>query len=95
MQERAAAYCIGEAILRGEKTMNRNEGIVFEPETIDLMRSVLDAAWASLLPEQQASVSRTLLAERILSAAAEGERDPARLRVRALFSVAPSQLKAG
>jgi hypothetical protein len=56
--------------------MDRTQGAVFDPETIDLMRSVLDAAWASLLPEQQASVSRTMLAERILKAAAQGERDP-------------------
>ena len=75
--------------------MVRNEGGTFDPETIDLMRSVLDAAWASLLPEQQASMSRTVLAERILRGAALGERDPARLRARALFSVAPSELKAG
>jgi hypothetical protein len=75
--------------------MDRNVGGTFDPETIELMRSVLDAAWASLLPEQQASVSRTLLAERILRAAARGERDPARLRARALFSVTPSGLKAG
>ena len=75
--------------------MDRNEGGTFDPETIELMRSVLDAAWASLLPEQQVSVSRTLLAERILRAAARGERDPARLRAYALFSVVPPTLKAG
>jgi hypothetical protein len=75
--------------------MDRNQGTVFDPETIDLMRSVLDAAWASLQLEQQASVSRTLLAERILRAAQRGERDPARLRARALFSVAPPESKAG
>jgi hypothetical protein len=67
--------------------MDLNEGTVFDPATIDLMRSVLDAAWASLLPEQQARVSRTFLAERILRAAARGERDPSRLRAMALFSV--------
>jgi len=71
--------------------MDRNA--TFDPETIELMRSVLDAAWASLLPEQQASMSRTFLAERILRAAARGERDPARLCARALFSAAP-ELKA-
>ena len=30
--------------------MVRNQGTVFDPETIDLMRSVLDAAWAPLAP---------------------------------------------
>jgi hypothetical protein len=75
--------------------MVRNEGGTFDPETIELMRSALDAAWASLTPEQQASVSRSLLAQRILRAAARGERDLVRLRARALFSVASVELKAG
>jgi len=75
--------------------MVRNQGTVFDPETIDLMRSVLDAAWASLLPEQQASMSQTILAERILRAVARGERDPTRLCALALFSVASLELKAG
>jgi hypothetical protein len=69
--------------------MVRNEGGTFDPETIDLMRLALDAAWTSLTRDQQASVSRMVLAERILRAAARGERDPVRLRARALFSVAP------
>ena len=75
--------------------MDRNEGAVFDPETINLMRSVLDAVWASLLAEQRASVSRTFLAVRILKAAAQGERDPARLRDHALLNVARPKLKAG
>jgi len=75
--------------------MVRNEGTVFDPETIELMRSALDAAWASLTAEQQASVSRTFLAERILRATAQGERDLVRLRARALFSVTPPGLKTG
>jgi hypothetical protein len=68
--------------------MVRNEGGTFDPETIELMRSALDAAWASLTAKQQASVSRIVLAERILRAAARGERDVVRLRARALFSLA-------
>jgi hypothetical protein len=75
--------------------MNRNVGATYDPETIELLRAVLDDAWACLLPEQQASISRTLLAERLLRAAARGERDAARLRARALFSVATPTLKAG
>jgi hypothetical protein len=70
--------------------MDRTQGAVFDPETIDLLRSVLDDAWASLLPDQQANVSRTFLAEGILKAATQGERDPARLRARALLAVAGS-----
>jgi len=75
--------------------MVRNEGGTFDPETIELMRSALDAAWESLTLEQQACVSQTLLAERILRAASRGERDLVRLRACALFSVVPRELKAG
>jgi hypothetical protein len=62
-------------------------GGVFDPETIDLLRSVLDEAWGSLRPEEQAHASRSLFAERILKLAATGERDPIRLRTRALTEV--------
>ena len=75
--------------------MNRNESTSFDPETIELMRSALELAWASLAPEQQARTSQSLLAQRILSVVAQGERDPARLRVRALVGIASSGLKAG
>jgi hypothetical protein len=75
--------------------MNWTEGGTFDPETIELMGSVLDAAWASLLPEQQVGLSRTHLAQRILMGAALGERDPARLRARALLRVLPLEQKAG
>jgi len=74
--------------------MNHNVGEVYDPETIELLKTVLDEAWACLLPEQQAGVSKTLLAERLLRAAARGERDPALLRDRALFIVATPELKA-
>jgi hypothetical protein len=66
-----------------------NGGTVYDPETVELLKSALEEAWASLLPEQQEAVSRTLLAERILSAAARGERDPERLRAHALFLTMP------
>jgi hypothetical protein len=46
-------------------------------------RLTLDDAW-SRLPPGQTNVSRSLLAERILKAASKGERDPVRLRVRAI-----------
>jgi hypothetical protein len=55
----------------------------FDPATITLLRGVLDEAW-SHLPPDQTGVSRSLLAERILKAARDGERDPARLKARAI-----------
>lgn len=69
--------------------MNENPGRVYDPETVELLKSVLEEAWACLLPKQQKDVSKTLLAERLLRAAAHGERDPERLRARALFTATP------
>jgi hypothetical protein len=61
----------------------------YDPETIALLRDVLDAAWHSLSPEHQARTSKSHLAERVLKLAARGERDPARLRVHAIVEVIP------
>ncbi|MGZ6184935.1 MAG: hypothetical protein ACXWNN_03475 [Candidatus Binataceae bacterium] len=71
--------------------MKKVYGGAFDPETIDLLRSVLDEAWSSLRPEEQAQASRSLFAERILKLAATGERDPIRLRTRALTEVVASE----
>jgi hypothetical protein len=62
----------------------------FDPETVALLRTILDHAWASLSPNQQARTSRSVMAERILQAAAKGERDPDRLRVCALMNDCPA-----
>jgi hypothetical protein len=51
----------------------------FDPETIAILKGVLDEAW-SCLPAGQTAVTQSLLAERILKAARDGERDPDRLR---------------
>jgi hypothetical protein len=64
--------------------MNATEGGVYDPETIKLLRAVLDEAWNSLVTEKQAQASKCLLAERMLRLAAKGERDPMRLRAAAL-----------
>jgi hypothetical protein len=65
--------------------MKNSEGVVFDPETIKLLRAVLDDAWSSLTPERQQTIQKEDLADRILLAAAAGERDPAQLRRRALM----------
>jgi hypothetical protein len=67
--------------------MRQAESGSYDPETIDLLRSALDEAWASLTPDKQAHTSKTALAARILRLAAEGERDPVRLRTYALLEV--------
>jgi hypothetical protein len=50
-----------------------------DPETIMVLKEVLDDAWARLRPEQQANTLKTTLAERIFRSAAQGERDRERL----------------
>ena len=59
-------------------------GAAFDPETIETMHVALDQAWAALQPAQRTELKRAILAERILNAAAQGERDPGKLRDRAL-----------
>ena len=51
-----------------------DELVYFDLKTVALLRETLDDAWALLQPAQKAKVSRILLAERILKAAAKGER---------------------
>jgi hypothetical protein len=66
---------------------NRKGGS-FDPETVAILKIVLDDAWTSLVPAQQARTSKSDMAVRILEAAANGERDPAKLRMTALiFSI--------
>jgi hypothetical protein len=58
--------------------------VYFDPETVAILRETLDDAWACLRPEQQATMQKTALAERMLKSAAQGERDRDRLRDAAL-----------
>ena len=62
----------------------------YDPETIELMRTVLDEAWGLLEPKQRAFTNKTEIAVRILRLAAQGVRDPVRLRTYALTSVVRS-----
>jgi hypothetical protein len=66
----------------------------YDLETVSLLRAVLDQAWAMLLPHQQARMSKSQLAERVLKCAAQGERDPVRLRARAVIDVIPGGAEA-
>ena len=62
-----------------EAIMEGKEAAYFDLQTVALLRETLEDAWACLRPEQRATMSRTLLAERILRSAAQGEREPQRL----------------
>jgi hypothetical protein len=56
----------------------------FDPETVSLLGAVLKQAIAALPADSRSQERKTLLASKILSAAASGERDPIRLRAAAL-----------
>lgn len=48
--------------------------------TVKLLRSVVKDAWGSLTPEQRKGVHRSDMAAAILQEAAQGERDPQKLK---------------
>jgi hypothetical protein len=60
------------------------EPIPLDLKTVNVLKDVLEDAWYSLSAEQQAKMSKTTLAERILVSAAKGERDRERLLAVAL-----------
>ena len=60
---------------------------VLSRETLKQLQSVLDETWSSLPPEEQARTSKTQIGARILELAAAGERDPARLRKKAIAEI--------
>jgi hypothetical protein len=64
------------------------EPVSFDAETVTVLREILDDAWACLPLEKQATLQKTVLAERILKLAAEGERDRKRLFDAALTNLA-------
>ena len=64
------------------------EPMHFDPETITVLKETLDDAWARLRPQQQATMLKSTLAERLLKSAAQGERDRKRLLDAALRDVA-------
>ncbi|HSZ96680.1 MAG TPA: hypothetical protein VK767_10200 [Bradyrhizobium sp.] len=59
-------------------------GAVFQPELIELMRSVLEEATAMLPEAKRTSTIKADIASEILACAAKGERDPIVLRSVAL-----------
>ena len=59
--------------------MDERESVYFDLETVALLKEALDDAWACLRPEQQVTMRRATLAERILKSAAQGEHDRERL----------------
>jgi hypothetical protein len=75
--------------------MKISEGGSYDPETVTLLQAALDAAWDTLSAAQQARTTKSELARRMLKLAAGGERDPARLRARAVTEVVPDRNDGG
>ena len=62
-------------------------GAVFQPELVELMKSVLDDATATLPEAKRTSTMKAEIASHILECAAKGERDPMRLKIAGLTAV--------
>jgi len=56
----------------------------FDPETLSLLRNILDKAWATLPDASRSDAVKSEMAQHILKQAADGVRDPVRLRASAL-----------
>lgn len=63
------------------------KGAVFQPELIELMRSVLEDAVAALPESKRTSAMKAEMASIILACAARGEINPIALKTRALTAV--------
>jgi hypothetical protein len=62
-------------------------GAVFQPELIELMKSVLEDATATLPEAKRTSAMKAEIASHILALAAKGERNPVKLKMSALLAV--------
>jgi hypothetical protein len=60
----------------------------YDPETLNVIRHVLDQAWAQLPEDRKNKFMKIDMADRILRKAATGERDPTRLQAAALVGTA-------
>lgn len=68
-----------------DEMAERDGGGSYDPDTLNLLRSVLDVAWASLAPEQQDCTPKSEVALRILRLARLGERGRNRLHMAAVI----------
>jgi hypothetical protein len=82
----------GQNSAGNEATIAMWDGVMgaYDPETLNVLRGALDQAWALLPDERKAVTFKADMADRILKRAAEGERDPVKLRVAAL--IVPSMM---
>ena len=59
----------------------------FQPELIELMKTVLEDATAMLPEAKRTSVMKAEIASHVLASAAKGERDPMALKIAALSAI--------
>ena len=59
--------------------MSKFGNVAFDPETLAILEGVFDEAWVSIQAQRNGNITRAALAERILTLAVKGERNPARL----------------
>jgi hypothetical protein len=62
-------------------------GVLFQPDLIELMKSVLDEVAIGLPEAKRTSAIKAEIASHILACAAKGERDPMTLKMAALSAV--------
>ena len=60
----------------------------YDPETLIILRKALDKAWAASPEGTKSQIPKSEMAQRILKQAADGVRDPVRLRSSALITEA-------
>jgi len=57
------------------------------PETLKLLQAVLEDTWSSLRPDERVRTTKTEVGCRTLKVAAQGERNPERLRMQAMSGI--------
>jgi hypothetical protein len=69
------------------ESVTASDSTAHDPDTIGMLRRVLDDAWAILSPPQQTQANKSIMAQMLLKLAADGERDPTRLCELAVLTV--------
>ncbi|MDB5636567.1 MAG: hypothetical protein JWP51_1475, partial [Bradyrhizobium sp.] len=85
-----ALRLIARAGSLGEEATVDPRGAVYQPELIELMKSVLEEATAMLPEAKRTSAIKAEIASQILASAARGERNPLALRTAALSGLVES-----
>ena len=62
-------------------------GAVFQPDLIELMKSILDEVAMALPEAKRTSATKAEIASQILACAAKGERNPMTLKIAGLLAI--------